>query len=1101
MTLVESEEVGFKRTGLSASDYDAILPIKKRRFPVVQFPPSPSKDLPLSPSKDLPPSPSKDLPPSPSKDLPPSPSKNLPPSPSKDLPPFHSDGNLLKAEQPSPPKDLSSLNRNESLIKTEQPSPPKEPSSLNRNESLIKTEQPSPSEDLSSFNRNENLIKTEQPILSRTIVSSSSVVTSSALLNNNQDNVSEEKKGKSDSDSCCVDLVQSDIGTAGVKFQEPNLRVHAYINCFDEYEGKSLVTVKHTIRTSPEIYGGSNLSSTSLDSDPLADNKEEEIDVKMPEENCSPPICEVGGGAGVSVGLNCHMDLKLVPEKSDLNFLKQDSVEPVLLDFSLNKHGSSTQCVKDNVGSDCDGPLLQLNREKWDLNTSMESWEGCTSGDSPVAKMSATKTNTTIETYACSSEMVESDSPCGKQTLLDSEDKDNSIYACMPSKGHLHLSLDSSYLKPVVEEDPYISEYESDGNWDIAEAVDDDDNDNHLEEDYEDGEVRETLQETEVEVHAYEKREIEPLDHAGCDDKKINTIRLPDHELLALGPLEQETKPENLDHRSEDDVRTTTKSKSYEQENEDLCVKELHAVENSISGDVNRPVKATGRGQLFQYDKKHNFEAHDTADEIVDEELIPTFSQGEMENAVAVDVVQNRDLTLPTVKESVNGNDAKDINGGTRNSRIINFNRVSTDSTPCKEKSSFARSVLPHKEREFVPNMAVEGANMQPQERDDAYSNITKKISIDKREGQPPLMGFSHRRGRSTNRLDNRSEEWDFGPNFSPETYSEQQIDYHGPGLDQNRYKITPDGPFGGANRRGRELLEDEEPFFFHGPSRRKSFGRRHGPNVGGGKMVYKIPRDFSPGRCMDEGGSFDRQHGEKFSRNFADDTVDLMYPRPQPPYDIDKPFFRERRNFSFQRKSFPRIDSKSPVRARARSPSQWFSSKRSDRFCERSDMTHRRSPNYRSERMRSPDHRPIRGHMPPGRRQGFHFLSASDELRDVGPAPDHGHMRSIIPDRNQTERLPLRNRSYDAIDPQGRIENDNFFYGPPVRLGQLTGYNDGEPDDDERRFNERHEPLYSFKHPFGDSDGERFRNNREDCSRPFRFCPGNDPRISWKRR
>ncbi|XP_031741363.1 uncharacterized protein LOC101204567 [Cucumis sativus] len=1063
MTLIESEEVRFKRTGLSASDYDASLPIKKRRFPVVQFPPSPSKDLPS----------------------------------------FHSDGNLLKAEQLSPPK-VSSSNCNESLIKTEQPSSPKEPSSFNSNESLLKTKQPSPSKDLSSFNHNENLIKTEQPILSMSIVSSSSVVTSSALLNNDQNNVSEEKKGKSDTDSCCEDIVQSDIGTAGVKFQEPTLGGHDYISCFDEYEGKSLVTVKHTIRKSPEIYGGSNRSSTSLYSDPLAGNKEEGIDVKMPEENCSPPICEVGGGAGVSVGLNCHMDLKLVPEKSDLNFLKQNSVEPVLLDLSLNKHGSSTQCVKDNVGSDCDGPLLQLNREKWDLNTSMESWEGCTGGDSPVVQMSATQTNTTIETHACPSEMVESDSPCGKQTLLDGEDKGNSIYDCMPSKENLDLSLDSSYLKPVqpvLEEDPYISEYESDGNWDIAEAVDDDDNDNHLEEDYEDGEVRETLQESEVEVLAYEKREIEPLDHAGCDDKKINSIRLPDHELHALGPLEQETKPENLDLRSEDDVRTTTNSKSYEQENEDLCVKELHAVENTISGDVNKAVKVTGRGQLFQFDKKHNFEAQDTADEMVDEELIPTFSQGEVENAVAVDVVQNRDLTLPTVKESVNEDDAKDINGGTRNSRIINFNRASIDSTPCKEKSSFSRSVLSHKEREFVPNMAVEGANMQPQERDDAYSNITKKISIDKREGQPPLMGFSHRRGRSSNRLDHRSEEWDFGPNFSPETYSEQQIDYHVPGLDQNRYKITPDGPFGGANRRGRELLEDEEPFFFHGPSRRKSLGRRHGPNVGGGKMVYKIPRDFSPGRCMDEGGSFDRQHGEKFSRNFADDTVDLMYPRPQPPYDIDKPFFRERRNFSFQRKSFPRIDSKSPVRSRARSPGQWFSSKRSDRFCERSDMTHRRSPNYRSERMRSPDQRPIRGHMPPGRRQGFHFLSASDEMRDVGPAPDHGHMRSIIPDRNQTERLPLRNRSYDAIDPQGRIENDDFFYGPPVRLGQLTGYNDGVPDDDERRFNERHEPLYSFKHPFGDSDGERFRNNREDCSRPFRFCPGNDPRISWKRR
>ncbi|XP_031742263.1 uncharacterized protein LOC101204083 [Cucumis sativus] len=1021
MTIAESEEVGFKRIGLSASDYEANIPIKKRRFPGVQ----------------------------------------LTPSPSKDISSFHSDGNLLKVEQPSPPKDVS------------------------------------------SFNHNENLIKSEEPILSVTTVSSSSVVTSCALSNNNQDSVSEEKKGKSDTDSCCVDIVQSNIGAAGVKFQEPSLGRHACTDGFVECEGKSLVTVEHTDHASPVICAGLKLLSTSLDSDHFAGNKEEEIDVKMPEENCSPPICQLGG-AGVLVGLKGHMDLKLVSEKSDLNFLKQNSMEPVLLNFALNKQGSSTQCVKGNVGFDCDGSFLQSNREKWDLNTSMESWEGCTSGDAPVVQISATRTNTTIETYSCSSEMVESDSPCGKQTLLDNEDKGDS------TKEHLHLSLDSSYLKSVLDEDPYISEYESDGNWDIAETVDDnddnddndnDDNDNNVEEDYEDGEVRETMQETEVEVHVYEKREIEPLDHAGCNDKKINSVGLLDHEFFTLGPKKQETKLENLDYRSEDEdeVQTTTKSNSYEQENEDLCVKELHAVENAIGEDVNISAKATERSQLSQYDKKGNFEGQGTADKILNEEPVPTFSQNEVENAVAVDVVQNRDLTLPTVKESVNEDNAKDINGGTRNSRIINFNRTSTDSTPCKAKSNFAKPVLSHKDREFVPNMVVERANMKPQERDDVYSNISKKISIDKRQGPPPLMGFSHRRGRNTNRLDNRSEEWDFGPNFSPETYSEQQIDYHVTGLDQNRYKIIPDGPFGGANRRGRELVEDEEPFFFHGPSRRKSPGRRHGHSVRGGKMVNRMPRDFSPGRCMDEGGSFDRQHGEKFTRNFADDTVDEMYPRPQPPYDVDRPFFRERRNFSFQRKTFPKIDSKSPVRSRARSPSQWFSSKRSDRFCERPNMTHRRSPNYMTDRMRSPDQRSIRGYMP-GQRQGFRYLSPPDELRDVGPAPDHGHMRPFIPNRNQTKRLPLRNRSYDAIDPRGRIENDGLFYGP-VRLGQLTGYNGGEPDDDERRFNERHEPLHSFKHGFRDSDGERYRNKGEDCSRPFRFCAEDDPRISWKRR
>ncbi|XP_023535366.1 uncharacterized protein LOC111796821 [Cucurbita pepo subsp. pepo] len=1003
MAVPESEEVGFKRIGLSATDYGASLPIKKRRFPVVQSPPSPSKDISS----------------------------------------FHPDGNLMKIEQPSPPKD-------------------------------------------ELFHIDANLTS-ERPSLSVTIVSSSSAVTSSGLSNKNQDCISNENKGESGTDSCYADVVQSDSGMPVVKFQESSLGGHVSLNGYVECEDKSLVTEKHTVHASPEICGGLKLSSTSLNSDPHAGNKEEEIDVK------------VEGGAEVPVGLKEDVKPKLVPEKSDMNFLKQNTKEHVLLDLSLNKQESGTHCVKGNAGSDYDGSLLHSNRENWDLNTSMDSWESCTS-DAPVGQISSTQTNTAAETNVCSSEMVESDNPCVKQTFLDGEHKGNSINECVPSNDHLHLSLNLSYPKPMLEEDPYLSEYESDGNWDIAESVDDDDN--NIEEDYEDGEVRETMPETEVEVHMCEKRGIETFDHADCDDKKINSVGLPNREGFTLGSLEQETEPENLNVRSEDDVHTTTISKSFEQENEGRCVEEVHAVDNTSIEDVNRPVKAAGRNQLSQYDERDNFEDQDTADKAIDgiQELIPAVSQGEVESAIAVDIVQNKDLILPSVKESVSSDDVKDIYSGTKNSRIINLNRGSADSTPCKEKSGFVRSVLSRTDREFVPSMALEGANVQPQERDDAYGDTTKKFSVDRSQDQSQWKNFSHRRGRSTNRLDTRPGEWDFGPNFSPETYTDQQIDYHVPGLDQNRYKIIPDGPFGGANHRGRQLPDDEGPYFFHGPSRRKSPGRRHGPGVHGGKMVNRIPRDFSPNRCMDEGGSFDRQHGEKFTRNFADDTEDPLYARPQLPYEVDRPFFRERRNFSFQRKSFPRIDSKSPVRSRARSPNQWFSSKRSDRFCGRSDMIHRRPPSYRMDRIRSPDQPPIRGRMA-GRRQGFRYLSPSDDMmRDVGPAPDHGPIRSLIPNRNQNERLPLRNRSFDAIDPRGRIESDELFDGP-VRSGQLSGYNGGEHEDDERRFNERHEPVHSFKHPYDDSDGERFRNNGEDCSRPFRFCAENDSRISWKRR
>ncbi|XP_022992794.1 uncharacterized protein LOC111489021 isoform X2 [Cucurbita maxima] len=190
MAVPESEEVGYKRIGFSVSDYDANLPIKKRRFPVVQISPSPS------------------------------------PSPSEGISSFHPDGNLLKIERPFPPKKVS------------------------------------------SFNPDENSLEVEQSSLPVTIVSRSSADTCYGLSNRNQDCVSNENKRKSDTQSCYVDIVQNDIGMPGVEFPGPGLGGHAV-----EYEDKSLVTEKHSVHQSPEIYGGLKLPSTGVDLDPLGSNK------------------------------------------------------------------------------------------------------------------------------------------------------------------------------------------------------------------------------------------------------------------------------------------------------------------------------------------------------------------------------------------------------------------------------------------------------------------------------------------------------------------------------------------------------------------------------------------------------------------------------------------------------------------------------------------------------------------------------------------------------------------------------------------------------------------------------------------------------------
>ncbi|KAG7033031.1 hypothetical protein SDJN02_07084, partial [Cucurbita argyrosperma subsp. argyrosperma] len=122
----------------------------------------------------------------------------------------------------------------------------------------------------------------------------------------------------------------------------------------------------------------------------------------------------------------------------------------------------------------------------------------------------------------------------------------------------------------------------------------------------------------------------------------------------------------------------------------------------------------------------------------------------------------------------------------------------------------------------------------------------------------------------------------------------------------------------GSAGQRSRQILDDETPLCDI-PSRRRS------PDIREGRR-----------RCIREPGSelVGLRHGETSTRTFEDETMDPIYAHPQPPFEVDRPpFIQDQRNFPIQRKSFPRVDSRSPGRFRGRPPGQWFPSKRkSDR-------------------------------------------------------------------------------------------------------------------------------------------------------------------------
>ncbi|KAG6602351.1 hypothetical protein SDJN03_07584, partial [Cucurbita argyrosperma subsp. sororia] len=429
MAVPESEEVGFKHIGLSGSDYDASLPIKKRRFPVIQPPPFPSKDI----------------------------------SP---------DGNLTKTEQLCPPKGLS------------------------------------------LFHTNEDLMKSERPSLSVTIVSSSSEIT-----------------------------IQNDIGITGVKFQEPSLGGRACFHSYVEREHKSLITEKHTVHALTEIRVGLELSSTNLNSDLLAANNEEEIDVKVEYGGCASDdrrvqLPVVHADTIVST-CRCLTEMVITDVPSG-NLTPSDQGDHLHLSLSSSN-------LRGMQFDDLNGALKVVKPEpfaegsKLEFRSDKDNGLGLSDGAAMKHELddqySLEIPNTKLpqDKCVCSGRLVNSETMdvCKrgfrfqrfqlfgyKLSVVEDENQNipqqhplkvvNEQYASLQGgEGSSVSNEEKISISAYSLEDSYSSEYESDGKRDVNEAMNALDND--IEEDYEDGEC--------------DAENVKPVDFVQNDDLALPNVK------------------------------------------------------------------------------------------------------------------------------------------------------------------------------------------------------------------------------------------------------------------------------------------------------------------------------------------------------------------------------------------------------------------------------------------------------------------------------------------------------------------------------------------------------------------------------------------------
>lgn len=316
--------------------------------------------------------------------------------------------------------------------------PPEEPSAVPAENDSLKQEKSSPSQG--------------------SVISNASVVTSSGISDANNKPVSEEYKGSSDVMS--VTVVQSNPNFSTVKVEEPG-RIHS--GSLDDMESKDkLVAAEKS--ASLVTLGKSMLQSSPNEALVLKLGKELYSKEKA-EGKCKAEIPTVAGNTDLTLGLKEHVFPALTGQNHNARGQNHDSLEPGSLNLSLSKRNNSIQCKKDDVESK-NGALQCGNRANWDLNTTMDAWEGSASEAAAVGQVSAGGFNTTdgthdIKPLLCTTGMVGIVIPSKQKSLVASENTAKLTSSKLPSHQlrlfgieSLHLGLTPSSLQQQVSPEP-----------------------------------------------------------------------------------------------------------------------------------------------------------------------------------------------------------------------------------------------------------------------------------------------------------------------------------------------------------------------------------------------------------------------------------------------------------------------------------------------------------------------------------------------------------------------------------------------------------------------------------------------------------------------
>lgn len=630
-------------------------------------------------------------------------------------------------------------------------------------------------------------------------------------------------------------------------------------------------------------------------------------------------------------------------------------------------------------------------------------------------------------------------------------------------------------------------------------------------EDYEDGELRESLMHPTVEDPNVLKKE-ENVKLVECDTRNIESFAFSSDKKCNTSDFDgKATALDNHDETSSDQIKECVDMGPNECDGEDV------ALQKSLLDEVTEVGLHKMSSNFVSPEKHLNLSGGDHVEE-GDEKEAPgegaineshgmeaTLGEKATSERIKEISLRENDSTLPKAEASVdnssnNNNAANSSNNASNKSRIINLPRTSIASSPCKTVSIPGRlSSRSGKER----CSDLEG-EIQRGNRDEIYTDGPKKFVKDWSQHQSfrnSRSSFIARRGRLSGRFGRLHNEWDSNHEFASESYNDK-ADYqdsrrkHASSianieLDYNGYGIAPDNSALSGGRR-KAAVNDELRSLHHPSARRISTRGRDGPTMRGIPMLRRIPRNVSPSRFADEHGSdmVGFRHNEKYIRELSDDIIDPVFTRQQTMYDeLDDQLVRGNRNFStLQRKDYSRARSKSPIRSRTRSPGPWSSPWRRSPDGHPQLPQHRSPTMYRMGRMRTPDRDCFPDEVVGRRRESPTFMAQpSNDLRDVDSGREHILHRSGNSNRRTPPGrvFPRSTRRVNVLDPRERADGDDYMTG----TAHSSRYHDVSGDE-RRKFGERRGMARSFRPAYNsDNDNVRF-HHASDGPRPFRFRP-----------